>query len=134
MPNFDDYIRKSAEEYVGGLEEMGMEPSPQLTRAYAKRAYKSYRQQLDAEHAGNVSSIMKTYTRRMNEIKRSGARLRLWTCPPIAAWFAFLSWFSFSQHQGWTSIIMGVAYAVGALAFLAMLIGGAIFDRPEDIK
>jgi hypothetical protein len=54
--------------------------------------------------------------------------LRLWLCPLIALCFGALSWYHFSRTH---DTGMGVLYALGSLAFLAMLILGAIFDRPQ---
>ena len=76
----------------------------------------------------NVTRILNEHRLRMNDIKRRGHHLRLWLCPLIALCFGALSWYHFSRTH---DTGMGVLYALGSLAFLAMLILGAIFDRPQ---
>lgn len=77
----------------------------------------------------NIQTILIGHKLRTNEIKRSGHKLRIWTCPFVAAVFVLMAWYSFS-HPGIDGMITGVLYSVGALAFLAMLVLGAIFDKP----
>lgn len=125
---------QSAKRYVAGLERAGLEPNERLTRAMAERALiearKDYNRRAAETQRHNIGVIVENHNRRMNEIKRSGHKLRLWTCPPIAALFGFMAWYSFS-HPGAVGVVMGVVYTLGALAFLGMLILGAIFDRPK---
>ncbi len=133
--HFEEHIQRSADRYVEGLQQAGLEANPTLTRAMAERARaeaeQSYIQEAQATRDHNVSQVMSSYRQRNNQIKREGARLRLWTCPPIAALFGLMAWYSFS-HPGAEGVIMGAIYSVGALAFLGMLILGAIFDRPRQ--
>lgn len=123
-------INQSADRYAQGLEQAGLEPSPKLTKAMARRAHQhaweSYQQEAGEIHAHNISSIMRNHDLRLKEIKRRGARLRLWTCPPIAILFGAEAWYSFLQPNGFPA---GVVFTIGALAFFGMLVGGAIFDR-----
>jgi hypothetical protein len=129
--HFEEHIQRSAEHYVEGLQQAGLEANPTLTRAMAERARaeaeQSYMQEAQATRDHNISQVMSNYHKRNNQIKRESARLRLWACPPIAILFGLMAWYSFSQY----SIFLGILYVVGALAFLAMLILGAIFDRPS---
>jgi hypothetical protein len=132
--HFEQSMERSAKKYVDGLERAGLEPNAKLTRVMAERALIEAREDYNRRAAEtrhhNIGVIVGNHNRRMNEIKRSGHKLRLWTCPPIAALFGFMAWYSFS-HPGAAGIIMGVVYVFGALAFLAMLVLGAIFDRPK---
>ena len=88
------------------------------------------------EHAETLASayahsmclvIVEAHDRQMNQIKRESAKWRMIACPLIALFFALIAWHSFSQGR----IPNGVWYSVGSLAFVAMLVLGAIFDRPR---
>jgi len=63
---------------------------------------------------------MKNYRRRNN--------LRLWICSPIAVFFGLMAWYSFTHSGG---LIVATIYIFGSLAFLALLVLGALFDRPR---
>ncbi len=128
--HFKGHIERAAQRYVDGVELAGIEASPTLTRAMAERAVReavdSYEQETRETLDHNIGVILKDHNERMNEIKRCGHRMRLWTCPPIAALLGLVSWYHFASG----SVMMGVLFVVGSLAFLAMMILGAIFDRP----
>ncbi len=124
------HMERAAAQFVDGLQWTGLEPNERLTRAVAERTIRearaSYVREATDSRDQHIQEIISDHTRRMNAIKRSGARLRLITCPPIALFFGLLAWYSFSQG----GFVLDVCYVVGALAFLAMLFLGAIFDRP----
>jgi hypothetical protein len=83
---------------------------------------------LSAIHDHNINFIMSEHRQRMNKVKRAGARLRLWTCPPLALVLGCIAWGYFRQ-PGSLHVVMGMIYALGSLASLSMLVLGAIFDR-----
>ncbi|MBA2287535.1 MAG: hypothetical protein H0W02_18835 [Ktedonobacteraceae bacterium] len=127
----DRYMARSAETYVNGLRNAGLQPNATLTRAIAERALQeagedSIREVTDIRDS-TITAILRDHTQRMNAIKKEGARLRLWMCLPVVLALSAGSWYSFTC----TGFIMGMCYAGGALAFLAMLVLGALFDRPE---
>lgn len=65
-----------------------------------------------------VNGIVDAHEKRNRELNQEGARLAWLTCPAIALVLSVLSWALFNQGNPG----MGVVYAVGALAFLAMLV------------
>lgn len=75
----------------------------------------------------SVNGIIRDSNREQNQIKLRSAKLRLIVCPLISLLFAFLAWYNLSGHgdRG-----VGIVHAVASLAFLLMLVLGAIFDRP----
>lgn len=78
-------------------------------------------------HAGEmVADIEVARVRRLNEIKRDGARWRVILCPLITIAFSGVAWFNFAR----SNMVLGIEFVVFALAFVAMLVLGAIFDRP----
>jgi hypothetical protein len=88
------------------------------------------------EHAETLASayahsmclaIVEAHDRQMNQIKRESAKWRMIGCPLIALFFGLIAWGCFSQGL----IVNGILYSVGALVFIAMLVLGAIFDRPR---
>lgn len=130
--HFEKHIKRSADRYVEGLEQAGLEANPTLTRAMAERARaeaeQSYVQEAQAVRDHNISQVMRNYRQRNSQINRQGARLALWSCPPVIALFSLMAWYSFS-HPGAEGIIMGAIYSIGALAFLGMLIATQILTR-----
>jgi len=56
--------------------------------------------------------------------QRGGMEPAFKFCPPITLLFSVLAWYSFCHSDGF---IVGICYLVGAIAFLAMLVLGAIF-------
>jgi hypothetical protein len=42
-----------------------------------------------------------------------------------------MAWISFTHASMAGASMMGIIYTIGALAFLGMLVFGAIFDRPR---
>ncbi len=129
--HLERHMDRAAETYRDGLQKAGLAPNAILTKAMAERAlrqaWESYIQQATDIRDRNIDAILREHTARMNVIKRQGSRLRLMTCPPITLFRGIGSWYSFTH----TGVMMGMVYAGGALAYLAMLILGAIFDRPE---
>lgn len=128
--NRNQYIEDAARRYVIGMHQAGLQPNPRLERAIAERigreAATRYIEDMTAILHHNLGYLTHTHQRRLNEIKRSGARLRWRLCPPFVAVFAFLAWLNFTR--GHIELVM--LFAVAALAWLAILVGGAIFDRP----
>src|SRR5579859_2296869 len=131
--HFERHMDRSAKRYVVGLQKAGLEPNDKLTRAMAERALAEARSDYGRTSAEvrdhNLKVIVKGHNRRMNAIKREGASLRLKTCLPIALVLGMLAWYNFGHPGGFW---MGVCYLVGAFAFLAMLVLGALFDRPRE--
>jgi len=130
-----DYVTRSMQRYVDGLQQAGLQPTETLLQALLQRtleeAQADYLRKASQVHTHNIQVILSDHTRRMNDLKRSGARLRLQTCPLLALGFGLLAWYSLSQ-PGSASLIMGLCYAATALALLVILILGAIFDRPQS--
>jgi hypothetical protein len=132
--HFKRHMEQSANKYMDGLQRAGLKPNAKLTRAMAARAAneagQSYIRETMETRDANISSILKDHNKRMNMIKRQGAALRLKTCPPIAFVFGVLAWYAFNHPVGF---IPGawIIYACMSLAFLVMLVLGAIFDRPK---
>lgn len=127
--HLDEHMQRAARKYVDGLRQAGLEPTPTLTRAVAERAgqeaFASYVREAHAIRDQNIALILQDHDRRQQQFRREGARLRLKVCPFLALWFGLLAWFNVTQHH----IVLGIICAIGALAFLAMLVFGAIFDR-----
>ena len=126
------HIDQAAQRYVFAVEEGVLQPSERLEQAIAVRtlleARESYVQESNEILKHNVSIIEQRYRERNNAIKRSGARMRLWCCPLLATALGLFAWACFAQSI-W---LMGWIYTAGALAFLGMLVGGWIVDRPEQ--
>lgn len=126
---FEKHMQQAVEKYKQGLQRAGLPPNDTLTKAVAQRALEeakaNYIQQVIETQDHNIEVILSEHKRCLRDIKRDGAKLRLLTCPPIAAFFGGMAWYSFNQPSG---LAMGIVFTVGALAFMAMLVGG-IFDR-----
>lgn len=75
----------------------------------------------------NIERIKQRQRRGMNAIKRESARWRLFACPLFALVFAGMAYLHWSDGRP----MMAMIYAAGALAFLLMLLLGAILDRPS---
>ena len=129
--HFDRSLKRSDEEYAAWLRRGGVEPNDILMREHRPDAFREARDSFVREATEvrdqNVKVILREHRRRVNKLKRQGAKLRMRVCPPIAALFGLLAWYNFTQAGGF---VMGIISTVGALAFLAMLVLGAIFDRP----
>jgi len=101
--HFQRHIQRSADRYMDGLNRAGMKPTPILTRAMSERAAQEarddYRKHLTAVRDHNIRVIMRNHNKRLKKIKREGASLRLKTCPPIAACFGAMTWYSFIQAR-----------------------------------
>jgi hypothetical protein len=127
----EGHIERSVAKYARGLRQAGLEPNHTLTKALAERACEEAKENYTREAKKvldhNIGLVIKDHRRRMNKIKRQGATLRLWLCPLLAACGGLMAWYSFSQGD----FTQGIVYAAGGLAFLAMLVFGAIFDRPR---
>ncbi len=125
------YLERSADRYAEGLRRSGLRPNDRLTRAMAERALREtqehYIRDITELRDRRIAAILREQRESLNAIKRKGASLRLKTCPPIALLFGGEAWYNFHQPGGF---FMGVICAACALAFLAMLVLGAIFDRP----
>ncbi|MGH2507466.1 MAG: hypothetical protein ACRDHZ_08705 [Ktedonobacteraceae bacterium] len=130
--HIEQYMEQAASDYWHGLQERGLKPNSILLKAAARRALdeaeRDYTQHASATRDHNIALILSEHQKRLRQIKRDGAKLRLMMCPPLAAFFGVLAWYSFS-HTGGLGLAMGIAYSIGALAFLAMLALGAMFDR-----
>lgn len=123
-------LERSTDRYVQGLHRSGLKPNARLTRAMAERAVREARESYIREATEirdhNIGVIHRNHQRRLKRIKQEGASLRLKTCPPIAALFGAVAWYCFLQPSGF---LLGLLYTFASLAFLAMLVLGAIFDR-----
>lgn len=129
--HFEEHLTCSAHRYVDGRRQAGLSPNPTLTNAMAERAVQeatdSYVRETLEIRDHNIAVIVQEHRQRLNAIKRRGARQRLWTCPPIALCFGLMAWYSFTAGEG---LLIGLCYLAGSLTFLAMLVLGAVFDRP----
>lgn len=115
-------MKRAAERYADGVKQAKLQFNDKLTRAMAERvaeqAHLDYEKQTLQTLKGNVRTILSDYHQRDRQIRRDGARMAWLTCPFIALVFGALSWFNF--HHGDAG--MGLLYAVGALAFLVLLV------------
>jgi hypothetical protein len=131
--HFERHVDRAARQYVDGMQRLDLEPHPRLMRAIAERtlreAQDDYQHQCETTLSHNIDVIVRKHRYNMNEIKRSGAKMRRMLCPAIALWFGFIAWLNFSGGDK----NMGILLAMFASAFLLMLIFGEIFDRPENI-
>lgn len=130
--HFEEHLSRSARRYVEGIQRAELSSNPTLERAMAEWAVQeatdSYIRETLEIRDHNIGVIMEQHRQRLNAIKRRGAKLRLWTCPPIALCFGFMAWYSFTYGD---SLLIGLCYLAASLAFLAMLVVGAIVDRPR---
>ena len=134
--NPDQYMRtalqRAAEREAKNLEQAAIAPNETLTEALTERAleeaYDSYVRDALEVRDHNIGVILQDHHRRMNAVKREGATMRWWMCPLLSLVFAILAWYSFAQATS-SSVVLGWLYSVGSLAFLAMLVLGAVFDR-----
>jgi len=83
----------------------------------ASRAYR-YRAEAGTGLRSRVNAHQSAYRRRDRQIRRNGARLAWWTCPPTVVLFVSVAWLNFSQGDTGTGLI----YVAGALVFLVMLV------------
>ncbi len=129
--HFNESVARSNEKYAAWLRRGEVEPNEILMRENQEdainEARNSYIQEATEIRDHNIRLIIKDSRRRMNQIKRKGANLRLRMCPPIALFFGLIAWYCFSQ----ANIVLELAYSIGVFAFLVMLVSGAIFDRPR---
>lgn len=132
--HLDASIERAAGRYLEAIQQTGLAPNDTLTRAIAEQtlhdAEASYTQEAAEIRDHNIEVILERHYRGMNAVKREGAKLRLITCPPIALLFGVLAWYSFQQSAP-AGVMMGLLLSIGSLAFLLMLVLGAIFDRPR---
>lgn len=130
--HLEKQIKRSAERYVNGLQKTGLKRSEKLERAIAERtlreARESHIREATETRDHNIAAIMRKHHEEMNAIKRSGAKLRWKMCPLIALVFGAAAWYNFGRLGD--GFLFGILYTVFALAFVAMLVFGAIFDRP----
>jgi hypothetical protein len=126
------HITQAADRYVQAIRKGGLQPSATLEKALAHRAFEEvetrYRQDCDDIMQHNISVVEARYREQQNQLKRDGAKMRLWTCPPAVLILGYLAWSGFSQ----SITLMGWVFTFGACAFLCMLVGGWIWDRPEN--
>jgi len=124
---FEKHLEQAAEKRIRGFKRAGItRPSWKLVNRLIERDIEDSKQRyIEAgekiiDH--NIKVLIRNYRKRNNQIRR------MRTCPPMAALFAFLAWYSFTHSGGF---IMGVCYVIASLALLGMLLLGAIFDRPR---
>ncbi len=135
-PDLDQYMKASmhasAEKYVRGLQRAGLEPNNTLIRALAEMAVQEargkYIQQLIETRDHNIRVILNNHRRRMNEIKREGAKLYLKICLPVALLFGLLACYSFA-HAGTIESLIGGVYSIACIVVLAVPVLGTIFER-----
>lgn len=129
--HLNHHFQQAAKKYGQWMAEEDIQPTPALLQAVGEREFEraksSYMAQTEEIHLANIAQIRKLHDQRLNQIKREGAALRLKTCPPIAAFFGLTAWYCFTH----ANLIGGGIMVTGALAFLAMLLFGALFDRPR---
>lgn len=126
------FIDQEAKRYAEGVLQMGLQDSPRLKRAMSRRAIamaeRDYLERLAEVHDNNIKAILKEYHREESEIKRRGARLRLWLCLPSALLFGLIAWYNFNHGN----TLMGIILYIGSMSFLAMFVCGILFDRPTE--
>lgn len=125
----DRRMKQAAESYVDGLQRTGLSDTPIIQRAYFERAineaHGEYVENAIRVRDEHIAAILKNYKQRDRQFRREGAKRRICMCPPIALAFSLLAWYSFSQQD----LAMGIVFVAAALAFLSMLVFGAIFDN-----
>ena len=129
--HFERHMGQAAQRYADGLQQAGLEPSETLTRAMARRALQEaradYVRQATKTRNHNIALIQEQHRQRLNQIKRDGARLRLWTCPPITLVFGAVGYLCYVHGNPMGALINFLL----AFVFLCFLVFGAIFDRPR---
>lgn len=130
--HLEKHIERLAKKYADGIQKVGLKRSKTLEKAISERtlreAKESYIQEVTETRDRNIAAILSNHHEEMNDIKKRGLRLRLKTCSPIALVFGLVAGYNFGRpSDGWQ---FGILYSIFALAFLAMLVFGAIFDRP----
>lgn len=128
------HMEKAAHRFTYGLKKRGMQPNAILTRAFLERemdaAQKDYERSTDQTFKHNITILQREHKRRLNEIKRDGFGVRVHL--PIAAFFGLLAVLAWA-YPGIFIPGATILFAVGALAFVAIPIAGAIFDRPVPL-
>ncbi len=115
------------------IRQNGLEPDDKLVTIMTLELSTRMVQEYEAKKDLAVKiKMMQQHQQRegMNEITESGGRMRLIICPLLAAFCVLMAWLNFSH----ANLPMGLIFSVGALAFLLMLVLGAIFDRPTGRK
>jgi len=129
----DQHMQQAAKEHAKWISMLGLKPTTTLLRAISDREFERARDAYILEarliHQQNIDQINKEHRRQLRQLKWRGIRLRWKVCPPITLLFAVISWYSFNHSNPEEGFI----YAGTALAFLAMLVLGAIFDRPRPV-
>lgn len=118
----DEHMQQAAKTYGTWMAEEKIEPTPTLLQAIGEREFERarthYHAQVDQVFRHNVASIRQQSRQRDLEIRREGARLAWFTCPPVMSFFGGIAWFGFTHGQP----LVGALFAVGSAAFLAMLV------------
>lgn len=83
-----------------------------------KEAQADYERQKRAYLATRTQEILREHRQRDRAIRREGARMAWLTCPFAILLLSAVAWLNF--HQG--DMTIGAIMAVGALAFLVMLV------------
>lgn len=128
--HFDHYLQHVVKTRVAEMQELDMEPNDIALKALSERLMKEAQQDYATQclnvHESNIDTILRGYHQRNNQIKRDGMRLRWLACPPVIAVSGIVAVWA------WTRGAIGATVLDGAIAltFLAMLVGGLIWDRP----
>lgn len=126
----DRAIARAQERYIRAIDTCGLLPNERLTRAIVEQAVEQaseqYQEEAEAILRHNNEIIEQQCQEQDNQLKKEGAKMCMWICPPIALLFGMVAWICFDQG----SVFTGWLYAA-SLAFLGMLVYGWIFERPE---
>jgi len=110
--HFEEFTQR----YADGLKQAGLEPTPKLNRAMAKRigeeAEEDYSRKAEAVFLHNLDAIDAQYRAHIRQRKRSGLPARLTISLPCAALFTAMAWVGFSQANNVTLFMYGVAALV----------------------
>jgi hypothetical protein len=114
---YEHSAQEAAQNYTRWLDEQGMQSNEILMRAYVKQVLGGWKREAEEVKRGRIEDLIREHKQRDLAIRREGARMAVWTCPPIALMLLLLAWWGVASGNA----LMGLVYAVGALAFLVML-------------
>jgi hypothetical protein len=143
MREYDDpdahvrrYMKQAALKYTQDIRRRGLQDSPILRKAAAERALQGaeadYIRKANETYRHNIAMVVRRQKREENAIKRRGKRFGWCVLFPIGIGFGILAWWAYEHPQ---EFLPGASlmYGLASFAFLVIVIGGAIFDRPSKL-
>lgn len=123
--HFQQVKDQIVETYQRGMEERGLVPGPLSAELWAERevaaTFDTYNRRAEeasrSTHEQRVREIIRDHRRRDLTIRREGACMAMWSCPPIALMLLLLAWWGIASGN----VAMGLVYALAAVVFLVML-------------